>query len=169
MRIPTGPRFGNEVAQRVQTPTPSARTLDGGIGAAVERVGAIATNAAFTGMEDEARAQRGRAVITREIDAALHGVDALIAPGLPIPAPPIGATGEPKTVLTCWADERSMLEPELLDNVAKRMRERGTVLNYFVSGNGWPWVKMGTEAQATRACQRLESIVVDGGRARLHC
>jgi hypothetical protein len=66
----------------------------------------------------------------------------------PSEAPPIGAPGEPKTVLTCWADERSMLEPELLDNVVKRMRERGAVLNYFVSGNGWLWVKMGTEAHA---------------------
>ena len=62
-----------------------------------------------------------------------------------------------------------MLEPKLLDNVVKRIRERGTVLSYFVSGNGWLWVKMGTEAQAMRACQRLDSIVVDGGRACLRC
>ncbi|MFM7989106.1 MAG: hypothetical protein ACKPKO_58315, partial [Candidatus Fonsibacter sp.] len=62
-----------------------------------------------------------------------------------------------------------MLEPELLNNVVKRIRGRGTVVSYFGSGNGWLWVKMGTEAQATRACQRLDSIVVDGGRARLHC
>ena len=42
--------------------------------------------------EDYLRAQRGRAVIRREIDAALDGRDALLLPTVPIPAPIQGAT-----------------------------------------------------------------------------
>ena len=34
----------------------------------------------------------GRAVLRREVDAALDGCDALVLPTLPIPAPPVGAT-----------------------------------------------------------------------------
>ena len=41
--------------------------------------------------EDYVRAQRGRAVLRREIDRALDGVDALVLPALSIEAPPIGA------------------------------------------------------------------------------
>ena len=37
--------------------------------------------------EDYARATRGRDVLTREVDAALHGLHALMLPTLPIPAP----------------------------------------------------------------------------------
>ena len=107
--------------------------------------------------------------LPEDIDASLAaasiGSRELPLQEFPSEAPPIGAPGEPKTVLTRWADERSMLEPELLDNVVKRIRDRGTVLNYFVSGNGWLWVNMCTEALAARACQRLGSLVVDGGRA----
>jgi aspartyl-tRNA(Asn)/glutamyl-tRNA(Gln) amidotransferase subunit A len=42
--------------------------------------------------EDYVRAQAARAVLRREVDAALKGVDALVLPTLPIPAPPIGAS-----------------------------------------------------------------------------
>jgi aspartyl-tRNA(Asn)/glutamyl-tRNA(Gln) amidotransferase subunit A len=42
--------------------------------------------------EDYVRAQQGRAVLTAEVEAALAGVDALILPALPIPAPVLGAT-----------------------------------------------------------------------------
>ena len=45
--------------------------------------------------EDYVRALRGKAVIAREIDRALEGVDALVMPSLSIPAPPIGATTMP--------------------------------------------------------------------------
>ena len=45
--------------------------------------------------EDYIRALRGKAVITTEIDRALHGVDALICPALAIVAPPIGAATVP--------------------------------------------------------------------------
>jgi aspartyl-tRNA(Asn)/glutamyl-tRNA(Gln) amidotransferase subunit A len=41
--------------------------------------------------EDYLRAVRGRTVLRREVDRALHGVDALILPALSIEAPPIGA------------------------------------------------------------------------------
>lgn len=41
--------------------------------------------------EDYVRALRGKAVIAREVDRAVAGVDALVLPALPIPAPPIGA------------------------------------------------------------------------------
>ena len=41
--------------------------------------------------EDYIRALRGKALIAREVDRALDGVDALILPSLAIPAPPIGA------------------------------------------------------------------------------
>jgi aspartyl-tRNA(Asn)/glutamyl-tRNA(Gln) amidotransferase subunit A len=42
--------------------------------------------------EDYVRAQTARAVLRREVDAALHGCDALVLPTLPIPAPPLGAS-----------------------------------------------------------------------------
>jgi aspartyl-tRNA(Asn)/glutamyl-tRNA(Gln) amidotransferase subunit A len=45
--------------------------------------------------EDYIRALRGKAIIAREVDAALHGVDALICPSLSIPAPPLGAATMP--------------------------------------------------------------------------
>lgn len=45
--------------------------------------------------EDYIRALRGKAVIAKEVDTALHGVDALICPALSIPAPPIGAATVP--------------------------------------------------------------------------
>jgi len=41
--------------------------------------------------EDYLRAVRGRTVLRREVDRALHGVDGLILPALSIEAPPIGA------------------------------------------------------------------------------
>jgi aspartyl-tRNA(Asn)/glutamyl-tRNA(Gln) amidotransferase subunit A len=42
--------------------------------------------------EDYARALKGRAVLRRDVDAALAGHDAIVLPTLPIPAPPLGAT-----------------------------------------------------------------------------
>ena len=45
--------------------------------------------------EDYIRALRGKALIAREIDRALDGVDALVCPALSIPAPPIGAATVP--------------------------------------------------------------------------
>lgn len=41
--------------------------------------------------EDYERAMRGREELTRAVDAALEGVDALLLPTLAIPAPPLGA------------------------------------------------------------------------------
>jgi len=45
--------------------------------------------------EDYIRALRGKELIAREIDRALHGVDALVLPALAIPAPPFGAQSMP--------------------------------------------------------------------------
>jgi aspartyl-tRNA(Asn)/glutamyl-tRNA(Gln) amidotransferase subunit A len=45
--------------------------------------------------EDYIRALRGKALITREVDRALDGVDALVLPALAVPAPPIGAVTMP--------------------------------------------------------------------------
>ena len=45
--------------------------------------------------EDYVRALRGKAVIAREVERALAGVDALVLPALAIPAPPIGAATMP--------------------------------------------------------------------------
>jgi aspartyl-tRNA(Asn)/glutamyl-tRNA(Gln) amidotransferase subunit A len=45
--------------------------------------------------EDYIRALRGKELITREVDRALDGVDALVLPSLSIPAPPIGAATMP--------------------------------------------------------------------------
>jgi aspartyl-tRNA(Asn)/glutamyl-tRNA(Gln) amidotransferase subunit A len=45
--------------------------------------------------EDYIRALRGKALIAREVDRALDGVDALVLPALAIPAPPIGAQTMP--------------------------------------------------------------------------
>lgn len=42
--------------------------------------------------EDHVRAQRGREVLRRAVDASLTGCDALALPTLAIPAPPIGAS-----------------------------------------------------------------------------
>ena len=42
--------------------------------------------------EDYVRAQRGRDLLRREVDAALGGCDALVLPTLPIPAPRFGET-----------------------------------------------------------------------------
>jgi aspartyl-tRNA(Asn)/glutamyl-tRNA(Gln) amidotransferase subunit A len=42
--------------------------------------------------EDYVRAMAAKGALTREVDAALLGYDALILPTLPIPAPPLGAT-----------------------------------------------------------------------------
>jgi aspartyl-tRNA(Asn)/glutamyl-tRNA(Gln) amidotransferase subunit A len=42
--------------------------------------------------EDYVRAQAARAVLRREVDAALDCCDALVLPTLPIPAPPVGAS-----------------------------------------------------------------------------
>jgi aspartyl-tRNA(Asn)/glutamyl-tRNA(Gln) amidotransferase subunit A len=51
--------------------------------------------------EDYVRALRGRAVITREVDAALADVDALLLPAMAIEAPPLGA----KTVAVNGGEE----------------------------------------------------------------
>jgi len=45
--------------------------------------------------EDYIRALRGKALIAREVDRALDGVDALVLPALAIPAPPLGAQTMP--------------------------------------------------------------------------
>jgi aspartyl-tRNA(Asn)/glutamyl-tRNA(Gln) amidotransferase subunit A len=45
--------------------------------------------------EDYIRALRGKALIAREVDRALAGVDALVLPALAIPAPPLGAATMP--------------------------------------------------------------------------
>ncbi len=45
--------------------------------------------------EDYIRALRGKAIIAAEVDRALDGLDALVLPSLPIPAPPIGAATMP--------------------------------------------------------------------------
>jgi aspartyl-tRNA(Asn)/glutamyl-tRNA(Gln) amidotransferase subunit A len=45
--------------------------------------------------EDYIRAVRGKAVIARDVDHALDGVDALVLPALAIPAPPLGAVTMP--------------------------------------------------------------------------
>jgi aspartyl-tRNA(Asn)/glutamyl-tRNA(Gln) amidotransferase subunit A len=45
--------------------------------------------------EDYIRALRGKALIAREVDAALDGLDALVLPALAIPAPPLGAQTMP--------------------------------------------------------------------------
>lgn len=41
--------------------------------------------------EDYVRAQRGREIVAREVERALHDVDALLLPALAIEAPPLGA------------------------------------------------------------------------------
>ena len=45
--------------------------------------------------EDYVRALRGKEVITREVESAIHGLDALLLPSLAIEAPPIGAASVP--------------------------------------------------------------------------
>ena len=45
--------------------------------------------------EDYIRALRGKEIIAKEVDRALHGVDVLVCPALSIPAPPLGAATMP--------------------------------------------------------------------------
>jgi aspartyl-tRNA(Asn)/glutamyl-tRNA(Gln) amidotransferase subunit A len=45
--------------------------------------------------EDYIRAVRGKALIAREVDRALDGMDVLALPALAVPAPPIGAATMP--------------------------------------------------------------------------
>ena len=45
--------------------------------------------------EDYIRALRGKAIIAREVDRALDGVDVLALPALAVPAPPLGAVTMP--------------------------------------------------------------------------
>lgn len=45
--------------------------------------------------EDYLRAQEGRTVLRAAVDLALQGLDALVLPTLPIPAPPLGAESVP--------------------------------------------------------------------------
>lgn len=45
--------------------------------------------------EDYIRALRGKSIIAKEVDRALHGIDVLVCPALSIPAPPIGAATMP--------------------------------------------------------------------------
>jgi aspartyl-tRNA(Asn)/glutamyl-tRNA(Gln) amidotransferase subunit A len=45
--------------------------------------------------EDYIRARRGKALIAREVDRALEGVDVLALPALAVPAPPLGAATMP--------------------------------------------------------------------------
>lgn len=45
--------------------------------------------------EDYIRARRGKALIAREVDRALEGVDVLALPALGVPAPPLGAATMP--------------------------------------------------------------------------
>ena len=58
---------------------------------------------------------------------------------------------------------------EMLTNVINRVRERGRCLAYFVDGNGWLWCNMATEAQATRASERLDERVIMNGSVTLSC
>lgn len=84
-------------------------------------------------------------------------------------------SNEPKTILTVYTEEQgsdmSSPDSELLQNVIARVRERGSILSYFVikGGGGWLWMKMGTEAQATRAAKRLHGVKVLQKRFTLVC
>ncbi|MGH9384420.1 MAG: amidase [Vicinamibacterales bacterium] len=51
--------------------------------------------AGYVMAEDYVRALRGKAIIADEVDRALSGIDALVCPGLSVPAPPIGASTMP--------------------------------------------------------------------------
>ena len=76
---------------------------------------------------------------------------------------------EERTVLTSWADDYSVSDSKLLLNVVGRVRERASILSYFVCGSGWLWVKVGTEVQAKRAYRRLDGVTVLGGAHVIRC
>ena len=86
----------------------------------------------------------------------------------PTEAPPADFD-EDKHVLTICADGESTLRPDLLQNTLSRVRERAQVISYFVDGNGWLWMNVGTEAQGRRAHSRIDSIVALGGAVALRC
>jgi aspartyl-tRNA(Asn)/glutamyl-tRNA(Gln) amidotransferase subunit A len=68
-----------------------ARTLESRPGDYTTPVRLRLEMARYVLAEDYIRALRGKALITREVEAALSGVDVLALPALAIPAPPIGA------------------------------------------------------------------------------
>ncbi len=72
-----------------------ARTLDSRPGDYTTPVRLRLEMARYVLAEDYIRALRGKAVIAREVDRALHGVDVLALPALAIPAPPLGAVTVP--------------------------------------------------------------------------
>jgi aspartyl-tRNA(Asn)/glutamyl-tRNA(Gln) amidotransferase subunit A len=72
-----------------------ARTLDARPGDYTPNVRLRLEMARYVLAEDYIRALRGKAIITAEVERALHGVDALVCPALAIPAPPIGAATMP--------------------------------------------------------------------------
>ena len=72
-----------------------ARTLDSRPQDYTRNVRLRLEMARYVMAEDYVRAMRGKAIITREVDEMLEGVDALILPALSIPAPPIGAATVP--------------------------------------------------------------------------
>jgi len=72
-----------------------ARTLDSRPGDYTTPVRLRLEMARYVLAEDYIRALRGKALIAREVDRALSGVDVLALPALAIPAPPLGAVTMP--------------------------------------------------------------------------
>ena len=101
-------------------------------------------------------------------DAVLHAMlvsahTAFIA-GEPPAAPPAVPADAPedtedKTILTVWAEDGTPMQGALLHNVVDRIRERGNILSYFVTSNGWLWCKVGQggSARSFRTLLRLPS------------
>ena len=48
--------------------------------------------------------------------------------------------------------------PELLDNIMRRVRERATIVNYFVR-NGWLYFRCATPPSARRAAKALRGNI----------
>ena len=89
-------------------------------------------------------------------------------PTLPFPPIPPLIPIEARDILTIHADE-GPLTPDALTNVLKRVRERASIVNYFLDNNGWLWVRVSTEKQASRCLLRLSGIAVNHGTHTLRC
>ena len=113
----------------------------------------------------EAELEAKRAKTVSEVEAARLEPAAANAPHLQ--AQPPTADEVRRCILTVWADEVSMRDPELFQNVITRIRERATLHNFFIDGNGRRWARTNTEAQARRVQRRVADVRVLGGRATL--
>lgn len=77
---------------------------------------------------------------------------------------------DPPTCISIFVETlgRSVDEPDIFDNVLKRIRDRGAVTSMCIDAEGLElFVRMGTAAQLNRVHERIESVLILQSRIRL--